>query len=32
MFSYLSNKESFQKDNSDQSKMYQQKVNNCTKL
>ena len=31
MFSYLSNKETFREDESDQSKMYQQKVNNWTK-
>ena len=31
MFSYLSNKETFQEDESDQSKMYQHKVNNWTK-
>ena len=32
IFSYLSNKKTFQEDESDQSKMYQQKVNNWTKL
>ena len=32
MFSYLSNKETFREDESDQSKMYQQKVNNWMKL
>ena len=31
MFSYLSNKETFREDESDQSKMYQQKVNNWMK-
>ena len=31
MFSYLSNKETFQEDESDQSKMYQHKVNNWRK-
>ena len=31
MFSYRSNKETFREDESDQSKMYQQKVNNWAK-
>ena len=31
MFSYLSNKETFQEDKSDQTKMYQRKVKNWTK-
>ena len=31
MFSYLSNKEAFRENESDQSKMYQQNVNNSTK-
>ena len=32
MFSHLSNEETFRDDESDQSKMYQQKINNWTKL